>query len=250
MKRSQSKLFAFIAAILIAIQVLAACAPATSTAVAPSAATQPPTSPTEIIPETGATESPTEAPTEHAMNTEQSDPLVFKQAMRKLWEDHIQLTRVYVVSAAAGLPDSEAAAGRLLKNQEDIGDAIKPFYGDEAGEQLTTLLKEHITIAVDLVAAAKAGDNAKLEDANTRWSENAGQIGTFLNTANPENWPEDEMQSMLSSHLELTLEEATARLNGDWAGDIAAYDKVHDAILEMSGMLTKGIVAQFPDKFQ
>jgi hypothetical protein len=170
--------------------------------------------------------------------------------MRKLWEDHIQLTRVYLVSAIAGLPDTEAAAGRLLKNQEDIGNALKPFYGDEAGEQLTVLLKEHITIAVDLVNAAKSGDNAGLEDANARWTENADQIGTFLNTANPGHWPESDMQAMLSSHLELTLEEATARLNGDWAGDIAAYDKVHDAILEMSGMLSKGIVAQFADKFQ
>jgi hypothetical protein len=105
-------------------------------------------------------------------------------------------------------------------------------------------------IAVDLVSAAKAGDNAKLEDANTRWTENANQIGTFLSTANPDNWPEADMQDMLNTHLELTLEEATARLNGDWEADIAAYDKVHEAMLEMSGMLTKGIVAQFPDQFK
>jgi hypothetical protein len=171
-------------------------------------------------------------------------------AMDKLWEDHITWTRMYVISAAADLPDKDAVAGRLLKNQEDIGNAIKPFYGEEAGQQLTALLKEHITIAVDLVSAAKAGDNAKIEDANTRWTENANQIGTFLGTANPDNWPEAEMQDMLNMHLELTLEEATARLNGDWEADIAAYDKVHDAILEMSGMLGRGIVAQFPDKFK
>jgi hypothetical protein len=180
---------------------------------------------------------------------EGTDPLVFKQAMRKLWEDHIQLTRVYLVSAIADLPDSEAAAERLLKNQEDIGDAIKPFYGDEAGEQLTTLLKEHITIAVDLVNAAKASDTARLEDAQTRWTENANQIGTFLSGANADNWSEDEMQAMLNTHLDLTLEEATARLNGDYAADIAAYDKVHDAMLEMSDMLADGIIAQFPDQF-
>jgi len=248
MKLFRSKSLALIAGILIAIQILAACAPGTSTA-APTrvAATEPPAA-TEGIPETGSTE----APTEHAMATESAsgmDPLVFKQAMRKLWEDHIQLTRVYLVSAIAGLPDTEAAAGRLVKNQEDIGNALKPFYGDEAGEQLTVLLKEHITIAVDLVNAAKAGDNARLEDANTRWAENANQIGTFLGTANPDHWPEGEMQDMLNTHLELTLEEATARLNGDYAGDITAYDKVHDAMLEMSDMLADGIIMQFPDQF-
>jgi hypothetical protein len=171
-------------------------------------------------------------------------------AMDKLWEDHITWTRMYVISAAADLPDTDAVAARLLKNQEDIGNAIKPLYGEEAGGQLTTLLKEHITIAVDLVSAAKAGDSAGIEEANTRWTENANQIGTFLSTANPDNWTEAEMQEMMNTHLALTLEEATARLNGDWQADIAAYDKVHDAMLEMSGMLTKGIVAQFPDKFQ
>jgi len=251
MKLFQSKLFAFIAAILIAIQVLAACAPATSTSVATTPATEPPVA-TEIIPETGATatstEAATEAPTE-AASSSQTDPLAFKQAMRKLWEDHIQLTRVYVVSAIAGLPDTEAAAERLLKNQEDIGNAVKPYYGDEAGEQLTTLLKEHITIAVDLVSAAKAGDNAMLEDAQTRWTENANQIGTFLSGANPDNWTESDLQDMLKMHLDLTAEEATARINGDYAGDIAAYDKIHDAMMEMSDALADGIIAQFPDQF-
>jgi hypothetical protein len=245
MRRFQSKLFVSIAAIIIALQVLVACAPATSTAVA----TQPPAPTTEGIPQTGATEAPTAIPTEAVSNTEKTDPLAFKQAMRKLWEDHIQLTRVYLVSAIAGLPDTESAAARLLKNQEDIGNALKPFYGDEAGEQLTALLKDHITIAVDLVAAAKADDTAKLEDAQTRWSDNANQIGTFLSIANPDHWPETEMQDMLKTHLDLTLEEATARLNGDYAGDIAAYDKVHEAMLEMSDMLADGIIAQFPDQF-
>ncbi len=171
-------------------------------------------------------------------------------AMNKLWEDHISWTRFYIISAAAGLPDSDATAGRLLQNQVDIGDAIKPVYGDEAGKQLTTLLKEHITTAVDILNAAKAGDNAKLEDAKKSWYDNADQIAIFLSSANPDNWPESDVKAMMKSHLDLTLEEATARLNGDWAGDVTAYDKVRDEILEMAGTLTKGILAQFPDKFK
>jgi len=36
-------------------------------------------------------------------------------------------------------------------------------------QQLTTLLKEHISIAVDLIKAAKAGDKANQQQADTKW---------------------------------------------------------------------------------
>ncbi len=171
-------------------------------------------------------------------------------AMDKLWEDHVTWTRMYIMSVTSGLPDTDAAAQRLLQNQVDIGNAIKPLYGDQAGGQLTSLLNDHILIAVDLLAAAKSGDAAKFEDANTRWYDNADQIAAFLNSANPDRWPLSDMQFMMKSHLDLTLEEAVARLNADWHADAAAYDKVHDEILDMAGMLTEGIVAQFPKEFK
>jgi hypothetical protein len=179
-----------------------------------------------------------------------SSELAFHDAMRKLWEDHITWTRLFIVSAAADLPDKDLTAGRLLKNQEDIGDAIKPFYGEAAGDQLTALLKDHIVTAAEVLTAAKAGDAAALNEANKRWYANANDIAAFLNSANPENWPLEEMQAMMKSHLDLTLEEASARLNGDYEADIAAYDKIHAQILEMADMLSMGIVHQFPKRFR
>src|SRR5262245_26440169 len=80
-------------------------------------------------------------------------------ALRKLWSDHVIWIRQYIVAAVANSPDAQAAAGRLLKNQEDIGAAIVPFYGADAGIGLTDLLKGHILIAVDLIEAAKSGNN-------------------------------------------------------------------------------------------
>ena len=174
----------------------------------------------------------------------------FHDAMRKLWEDHITWTRLYIVSAAADLPDKGVTAGRLLQNQVDIGNAVKSFYGDAAGEQLTALLNNHILIAAALIDAAKAGDSTAFADANTRWYANADEIATFLSTANPENWPLDEMKAMMRSHLDLTLKEAAARLNGDFAGDIVAYDEVHVDILKMADMLSNGIINQFPKMFK
>lgn len=173
-----------------------------------------------------------------------------RSAMRALWEDHITWTRLYIVSVAADLPDKDATAQRLLQNQTDIGNAIKPFYGNAAGDKLTALLRGHILTAADLLAAAKAGDTAKVGDASKRWYANADEIAAFLSGANPRHWPLAEMKAMMKGHLDLTLEEATARLKGNWAADIAAYNKVHEQILRMADMLSGGIIRQFPAKFR
>ena len=169
--------------------------------------------------------------------------------MRKLWEDHITWTRLYIVSAAADLPDATATATRLLQNQTDIGNAVKPYYGDGAGTALTALLKDHIGIAVDIVAAAKGGDAAKFEAANKKWYANMDDISALLSSANPKSWPLAQLQPMMRMHLDLTLAEASARLHGDWAADVSAYDQVHVHILQLADELTNGIVAQFPEKF-
>lgn len=177
------------------------------------------------------------------------DKAAFQDAMRKLWEDHVTWTRQYIVSAVAGMPDAPAAAERLLRNQADIGTAIKPFYGEAAGNQLTELLRQHILIAADLVTAARGGDTATVRTAVARWDGNAVQIADFLSAANPSSWPRETLRREMRHHLELTLRSAQARLRGDWAADIAAYDEIHQHILGMADVLSSGIVRQFPRQF-
>jgi hypothetical protein len=186
---------------------------------------------------------------DHQMLADQDAVAEFHDGMRKLWEDHVTWTRLAIISIVDELPDQQVTVDRLLQNQVDIGDAIKPFYGDEAGTQLTELLREHILIAADILAAARSNDQAAVAEANDRWYANADEIAAFLATANPDEWPQDEMTSMMREHLDLTLEEATARLTGDYAADVAAYDRIHNQILEMADMLSDGIVAQFPEQF-
>jgi hypothetical protein len=174
----------------------------------------------------------------------------FHDDMRKLWEDHVTWTRLFIVSAVAELPDLEATTARLLRNQRDIGNAIKPYYGKAAGKQLTKLLTEHILVAADIVGAAKAGDDDAVTEHSDRWYRNAKEIADFLHAANPEHWHRGEMRAMMREHLDLTLEEAVANLTGDHRTDIRAYDRIHRQILPMADMLSDGIVAQFPKRFR
>lgn len=192
-----------------------------------------------------ATSSVTAAPAKAKM-----DRQAFHDDMRKLWEDHITWTRLVIIGVFEDLPDLDPTVQRLLQNQVDIGNAIKPFYGDEAGEQLTALLTDHILIAAEILQAAKNGDTAALEDAVERWYANADDIAVFLNTANPKHWRLRAMKAMMKEHLDLTLKEATTYLNGDYEASIAAYDLVHLQALEMADMLSDGIIKQFPKKFK
>lgn len=175
--------------------------------------------------------------------------LAIHDNMRLLWEQHILWTRQVVVDVAADLPSLTHSVERLLKNQEDIGNAIKPYYGEAAGNNLTDLLKTHITVAAEILNAAKAGNQTALAAANATWYANAFDIAVFLNTANPTNWASADVQAMLEEHLALLMEEATARFNGDYAADAVAFDKTQVQILKMADVLSHGIMAQFPDKF-
>jgi len=198
------------------------------------------------------------------------------QAMRKLWSDHVVWTRLYIIEAVDRTPVSErltkiasgvveqvgtaiggaielasagdAAAIRLLRNQEEIGNAIVPYYGEAAGRKLTAILKQHILIAVELVAAAKAGDDAKFQKKDKEWDDNAREIAQLLSGANP-NWPARDVYDLLDQHLRLTKTEATARLKKDWATDVKTFDDIYTEAMVIADTLAGGIVTQFPDKF-
>ncbi len=167
-----------------------------------------------------------------------------RQDMRKLWEDHVTWTRLVIVSMVAGLPDLDATTQRLLQNQADIGAAIKPYFGDAAGDRLTALLRTHILGAAEILTAAKANDTARLETAKKAWYANADDIAGFLSSANPASWPLADLRSMMREHLDLTLTEAVDQLQGRYAQSVADYDKVHAEILHMADALSAGLTSR------
>ncbi len=174
----------------------------------------------------------------------------FHDEMRKLWEDHVTWTRLAIVTFADGSGGFDATAARLLANQVDIGDAIKPFYGKDAGNQLTALLNGHIGIAVELLQAAQASDDMAFEQARDAWYDNSDEIADFLAAANPEYWPQDAMRAAMTAHLDQTLAEAAHELNGQYAASVADYDEIHHHILEMADVLSDGIIRSFPNRFR
>jgi hypothetical protein len=168
--------------------------------------------------------------------------------LRHLWNEHAFWTEKFVVSAINGLEDQEPVLARLLKNQDDLGNAIKPFYGEAAGNQLAQLLRGHIQIAGKVVAAAKSGNQADLKKYNTEWFKNADDITNFLTAAN-QNYNKKELNQMMYMHLKLITDGVVAKLNKDWNANITALDKNQEHLMHMSDFLAEGIIKQFPNKF-
>jgi hypothetical protein len=180
-------------------------------------------------------------------STQSTDEFQLRTGMRALWEEHAFYTRNYIMVVVGGLPNDEAAVvgQRLFQNQIDIGVAMRPFFGVDAGNQLTALLHTHIQGAADVIAAALAHDDAAFKAANDAWYQNGYQIAQFLSAANP-HWDLTTTTNHMNRHLDLTLAEASARLKGDWAGDVKGYDAVVDHLMTFADFLTEGLFAQFP----
>ena len=137
---------------------------------------------------------------------------------------------------------------RLLRNPADIAAVFQPLYGNKIADRLNKLITDHLVLAAQLVKAAKAGDSAAAADIERRWYANADEIAAFLSSINP-YWSKEKMMQMWHQHLALVKAQAVARLNKDYALDIAFYDEGEQLLLEMADEFTEGIIKQFPGCF-
>jgi len=185
-----------------------------------------------------------------AADAPKTDAQAYRNRMHRLWENHGNWTHLFIISTLDDLEYRDPTRNHLLENQHNIGEALEPFYGDEAGEQFVALLEEHVQITDEMLHAAKNADAATFEDTVAHWYANADQVAEFLHEANPEHWRLKETKAILREYLDLTLEIAVARWNGDYAADIAASDKAHNQAIAIADMLSDGIIKQFPDRFR
>jgi hypothetical protein len=178
------------------------------------------------------------------------DSQTYRNRMRRLWENHGNWTRLFIISTLDDLEYRDPTKNHLLENQQNIGKALKPFYGDEAGEQFAALLEVHVQITEKLLQAAKSADAAVFEDMVADWYANANQMAEFLHARNPGHWQLVETKKLFREYLDLTLELAIARWNSDFEADIAATDKVRTHAATIADVFSEGIIQQFPNRFK
>ncbi|MEH7239175.1 acetylglutamate kinase [Bacillus sp. JJ1562] len=169
-------------------------------------------------------------------------------AMRLAWEQHVYWTRITIKSIAFNLPDLDAVTARLLQNATDLGDLLKPFYGNKIAEKFSDLIKDHLVIAAEIVNAAKTGNQKAVVDLKRRWYANGAEISVFVSRINP-FISEKEFREMFFEHLELTIQEAKLILQKNFNASIAVFDKIEAEAIMMADTMTVAIMSQFPKRF-
>lgn len=164
---------------------------------------------------------------------------------RLLWEQHVYWTRMYIISVVFDLPDVQYVTNRLLRNPKDFAEVMQLFYGEDVVNDFVNLFTQHLTIAAELVKAAKARDNAAAANAEKRWYENADQIAEFFASINP-YWSEQEWKRLLYDHLAMTKNEAVYMLNKQYTDSINVFDNIEMQALNMADTMTYGIARLFP----
>ena len=178
-----------------------------------------------------------------------SRALAFHDEMRALWESHGTWTERAIVDFVSGVPDTPLVIARLLQNQTDIGNAVKPYYGRKGANELTALLKGHINAAVAVLKAAKSGDSHAVAVTKAAFYANGNKVAQFLHDANPHHWSFSAMRIMMRIHLDQVIALAVDQLEGRYAAAVRLYDTYTDHILDMADMLSTGIIQQFPNRF-
>lgn len=168
--------------------------------------------------------------------------------LRLLWAQHVYWTRLFISGTVFDSPDVKMTEARLLQNPGDMSMVLALFYGERAARRFEKLFTEHLTIAGELVTAAKNGNETAVADAEKRWYANAGQIAEFLASINP-YWTMDEWKEMLYDHLAMTKQEAVDFIGGKYQESIEVFDMIEQQAMEMADRMTWGIVQQFPEPF-
>jgi hypothetical protein len=193
---------------------------------------------------------------ENSKISKQNDPAVitasamaFKADWQKLWADQAFLTRNLIFCIIDGLPGTDHTINRLLQHQVVIGNAIKPFYGEQTGNKLSELLEVHVSLATGIIKATASGNTLALDKLKKVWHANAEQVSSLLCSNNPGLLPA-RFEPVMKNYLLLTAEQAMMRKQQMYEADMLVYDKLTTEAIKIADLVTEAFNRQFPEKFK
>lgn len=169
-------------------------------------------------------------------------------ALNNALREHVSLAGETLRAAFDGSENTDELLDTLDENSVEVAAIVGSVYGDEAEGQFLELWRSHIGFFADYTAAAKAGDQAAMDQALADLAGYGEEASTFFANANP-NLPKEAVKPLLVEHRDLVIDAVNAYGSGDVAGSFAAEQEARDQVGEIANALAGGIVAQYPEKF-
>jgi hypothetical protein len=196
-----------------------------------------------------ATAAPITLDKSHAVEAPSVKQVATQLVLRDLWVDHVFWVRSYVVANQANNSvAAKTAADQVVKNATSISQSIAPFYGDEAADQLLTLLAGHWGAVKDYSDATIRKSSAAQEKATKALVDNAVAIAKFLAGANP-YLPQKTLESLLTTHGAHHLQQIQQIAGAKWDAEAATWAMMREHMYVIADALTGGLAKQFPDRF-
>lgn len=169
------------------------------------------------------------------------DQVPLQMALRKLFTDHAVYTKFYTESELDNIGDLKAITTRLLRNQKDIGDFLKPIIGDEKGNAVTALLTEHILRASAAIKAIKSGDEFAKQTAYDQLFANSAEVAKGLSSLNPIKLPYAVVKDLFDQHNLMVVNIAQLHFNRDYEREYQLYDAYLNHMMFFSDTLFMGL---------
>ncbi len=164
---------------------------------------------------------------------------------RSLWRQHIDWARMTMESMAAGKQDAQQAGAGLLRNAQDMADALQRQYGPGLATGFGCLMRGHIWIALRIMEATRAGDKAAVGALEQERYANANEIAAYLAAINP-FLPVGVMTELIRQHQQITGMEVVAIFRGDAAAAQQAYQQNLAQSIVIADTMAAAIARQFP----
>lgn len=168
-------------------------------------------------------------------------------ALRDLWVGHIFWSRS--VAIASHYDDADAAKAaevEVVDNARALADAIIPFYGQDAADQLFELLAGHYGAIKEYMLASFDEDAAGKRTASTNLVANAGKIADFLDAANP-NLPKNAVLPLLTAHGGHHIQQIDAIHAEDFQQEAQTWSAMVAHIYTISDAIADALAKEFPN---
>ncbi len=160
---------------------------------------------------------------------------------RQLLTELAYLTRFYIVSVASGFGDAQAVAERLYALPLKFKAKAELIFGAPLGEELVTLLSNHIINLQTLVSALETGDQATVDASMQRLYSNADLLAAYFSRINP-FWSESRWRSLFYTYDRTVIELVIAVMTGEYVRSLDIFDRLLFSALMMADYLADGFI--------